>query len=310
MLADIKEKEGNIEEAALLLQEVQVETFGAMERREKSEYILDQMRLVLAKKDFIRTQIISKKLNPKLLEADDFQDLKIRYYGYMVMYWLHEEKYLEVSKAYHNVYKTASIQADDTKWKAALTSHAIYLILASYDNEQTDMMNKLDTMEKKKLEKVPAYQQLVKLFLKNELAQWPLAAEAEIKAHEAFQDSPHEGGKARWEVLRKRVVQHNIKVISEYYDQIHAKRFCELIGVDDKVAELELSEMVTSKFVCAKIDRPGGVIKFGVKQTYTDRLNDWSGSIGKLLDHVETVCHLIQKEQMVHAARAKLKAKK
>lgn len=310
MLAEIKEKEGNAEEAASLLQEVQVETFGAMERREKTEYILEQMRLVLAKKDYIRTQIISKKLNPKLLEADDFQDLKIRFYEFMVRYWLHEEKYLEVSKAYHHMYKTACIQADESKWKACLTAHALYLILASYDNEQSDMLNKLDTMEAKKLEKLPAYQGLVKLFLTNELAKWPLAAEAEIKSHEAFQDTPFDGGKARWETLRKRVVQHNIKVISLFYDQIHTKRFCELVGVDDKVAELELSEMVTSKFVHAKIDRPGGVIMFGEKQTYTDRLNDWSGSISKLLDHVETVCHLISKEQMVHAARAKLKAKK
>merc|ERR1712232_1374807 len=138
-------------------------------------------------------------------------------------------------------------------------------------------------MEVKKLEKVPAYQGLVKLFLTNELAQWPLAAETEIKAHEAFQDTPFEGGKARWETLRKRVVQHNIKVISQYYDQIKTTRFCELIGVDDKVAEAELSEMVTSKFVHAKIDRPGGMIKFGVKQTYTDRLNDWFGNIASCL---------------------------
>lgn len=310
MLAEIKEKEGDVEGAAELLQEVQVETFTAMERREKTEYILEQMRLVITKKDYIRTQIISKKLNPKLLEADDFQDLKIRYYEFMVRYWLHEEKFLDVSKSYHCIFKTASIQADESKWKACLTNHALYLIMAPYDNEQADMMNKLSTMEVKKLEKIPAFQGLVKLFLTNELATWPLAAEAEIKAHEAFQDKPFDGGPARWDTLRKRVTQHNIKVISEMYDQIHTKRFCELIGVDDKVAEKELSEMVTSKFVQAKIDRPGGSIKFGAKQTYTDHLNGWSGSIGKLLDHVETVCHLIQKEQMVHAARAKLKAKK
>jgi len=105
-------------------------------------------------------------------------------------------------------------------------------------------------------------------------------------------------------------VQHNIKVISEYYAQINTSRLCELLGLDSKETEKELSEMVCSKFVHAKIDRPAGTIKFGLKQTYTDRLNDWSDSIGKMLDLVENTCHLIQKEQMVHAARAKLKAKK
>merc|ERR1719188_808684 len=107
MQAEIKEAEGNIEEAANLLQEVQVESFGAMERREKTEYILNQMRLVLGKKDFVRTQIISRKINPKLLEAEDFQDLKITYYEYMVRYWLHEKKHLDVCKCYLAIYQTA-----------------------------------------------------------------------------------------------------------------------------------------------------------------------------------------------------------
>ena len=49
-----------------------------MERREKAEYILEQMRLVLGKKDFVRLQIISRKINPKLLNADDFQDIKLK----------------------------------------------------------------------------------------------------------------------------------------------------------------------------------------------------------------------------------------
>lgn len=310
LLADIKEKEGNFEEAATLLQEVQVETFGAMERREKTEYILDQLRLVLLKKDYVRTQIISKKLNPKLLEADDMQDLKVQYYEFMVKFWLHEGKFLDVCKAYYSIFKTANVQADEAKWKPALTAHTIYLCLAVFDNEQHDMLQKLYTLEAKKLEKAPAIKALAKLFLTEELAPWSSTISDDVKAHEVFQDSPHEGAAKRLEVLKKRVVQHNIKVVSTYYDQIHTNRFCELVGVSDKEAELELSEMVCSKFVHAKIDRPGGMIRFGQKLTHTDRLNDWSGSIAKLLDHVETTCHLIQKEQMVHAARAKLKPKK
>ncbi len=49
----------------------QVETFGSMEKKEKVEFILEQMRLCLAKKDFIRTQIISKKINIKYFDDKD-----------------------------------------------------------------------------------------------------------------------------------------------------------------------------------------------------------------------------------------------
>jgi len=39
-----------------------------MEKKEKAEFILEQMRLCLAKKDYIRTQIISKKITTKFFD--------------------------------------------------------------------------------------------------------------------------------------------------------------------------------------------------------------------------------------------------
>lgn len=78
----MKEEEGDIIEAANIIQELQVETYGSMEKREKVELILEQMRLCLAKKDYIKTQIISKKINTKFFEDADTQDLKLKFYRY------------------------------------------------------------------------------------------------------------------------------------------------------------------------------------------------------------------------------------
>ena len=49
----------------------QVETYGSMEKKEKVEFILEQMRLCLAKRDYIRTQIISKKVSLKFFDDKD-----------------------------------------------------------------------------------------------------------------------------------------------------------------------------------------------------------------------------------------------
>lgn len=38
------------------------------------------MRLCLAKKDFIRTQIIAKKISVKFFDEKDTHDLKLKYY--------------------------------------------------------------------------------------------------------------------------------------------------------------------------------------------------------------------------------------
>ncbi len=41
-----------------------------MEKKEKAEFILEQMRLCIAVKDYIRTQIISKKISTKFFQEE------------------------------------------------------------------------------------------------------------------------------------------------------------------------------------------------------------------------------------------------
>lgn len=53
-----------------------------MERKEKVEFILEQMRLCLAKKDYIRTQIISKKISIKFFEGDD-EEIQVKELTYL-----------------------------------------------------------------------------------------------------------------------------------------------------------------------------------------------------------------------------------
>lgn len=48
-----------------------------MEREEKVKFILEQMRLCMAKSDFIRTQIISKKISTKFF-ADKSDIVQVR----------------------------------------------------------------------------------------------------------------------------------------------------------------------------------------------------------------------------------------
>lgn len=72
-LAQIQEERGNISEAAKILQDQQVETFGSMDKREKVEFILEQMRLCLANHDYVRTQIISKKISVRFFDTEGVQ---------------------------------------------------------------------------------------------------------------------------------------------------------------------------------------------------------------------------------------------
>lgn len=53
-----------------MLQDLAVETFGSMERREKTEFIIEQMRLNYEKKDYIRLAIVARKINTKFFQDE------------------------------------------------------------------------------------------------------------------------------------------------------------------------------------------------------------------------------------------------
>jgi len=106
MLVKHKENEESINEAARILQEVQVETYGSMDKREKLEFILYQMKIMIKKRDFVRLFIISKKINSKSIEDKGIEDLKILYYSYLIYYFTHEKKFFENANSYKTIYDT------------------------------------------------------------------------------------------------------------------------------------------------------------------------------------------------------------
>jgi 26S proteasome regulatory subunit N5 len=104
MLAKIYETEqNNIPLACDTIQDVHVETYGSLSKKEKAVYILEQIRLNLLKRDYIRTAIHSRKMNPKTLEEDGFEDIKIKYYTMQIEYYTSEKNPWEITQAYFKV---------------------------------------------------------------------------------------------------------------------------------------------------------------------------------------------------------------
>ena len=63
ILSDIKKNQGDVKGAAEVLCELQVETFGSMDRREKTEFILDQVALCIENHDWPQAAILSRKIS-------------------------------------------------------------------------------------------------------------------------------------------------------------------------------------------------------------------------------------------------------
>jgi len=302
-LAMIHEEDGNKEEAAKIMQELQVETYGSMERQEKVELILEQMRLCLSTQDFIRAQIISKKISTRFFENQKHNDLKLKFYGYMIELGQHEHDYLDICRNYRQIQDTDSVKEDVAKHLMTVRNIVLYVVLAKYDNEQSDLIHRIS--EERSLEDLPQYLEVLEKFTTKEL----ISQAAFSSTYETLlRDGPEatavfsrdEAGEKRWADLKARVVEHNIRMMAQYYTKIRLTRMAQLLALTETETEDCLSDMVVSGTVSAKTDRLEGIVDFTQQQDPLENLNQWSSNTNKLMDLVMKTTHLINKEEMVH----------
>jgi len=270
-----------------------------MKKKEKTEYILEQMRLCLEKKDYIRTHLISKKIHPKVLAEPDFEQIKINFNNLMIKYHHNERSHLEIAKCYHQIYNTPVIKSHEAEWIKQLKLIVLYVILAEHNNEQSDFINRL--YQDPNLAKIPDYKNLMTSFLSHEvmnLVDIERRYFKELSQLPPFAD-PVESKKL-FEDLSLRIIEHNIRVIAKYYNRIRTNRLAQLLHLDIPETEKHLSRLVVSNAVFAKIDRPHGIISFKKTEQPNDTLNAWGSDIENLLSLTENTCHLIHRENMVH----------
>jgi 26S proteasome regulatory subunit N5 len=115
LIVKSKENDNDILEAANILQEVQVETYGSMDKREKLEFILYQMKIMLKKKDYVRFYIISKKINENNINDPEIADLKANYYSYMAIYHNEQKEYPQACRCYRILDQTITSAANHKK---------------------------------------------------------------------------------------------------------------------------------------------------------------------------------------------------
>jgi len=151
ILSNIKKSQGDLNAAADILCELQVETFGSMTRREKTEFILEQVALCIERGDWTQASILIRKINKRYFNRkpkksaeeieelkkqaeerektrgpdeapmevdDDVTDLKLRYYDQQIVLANHDYKYLDVCKHYREVLDTEAVENNPEQLRA------------------------------------------------------------------------------------------------------------------------------------------------------------------------------------------------
>lgn len=301
ILSDILLNEKNdLDKACEVLSELQVETYASMEIEDKIEFILDQMKLNNMKGDFQFSKILSRKILIRTLEK--FADLKLRYYQLITEIAQFENDYENIVKYNLNIYNIPKIQGDLDESLKYLKKIAIYVVLTPYSNLQNDLISRV--VIDKNLSKLPTEEELIKIFTTKELISWKKFQDvivSKLLTDEIF-DQNNEKGKLHLEDLKKRVTELNLRVISIYYSSIKLDRLCQLLELNQMETENFIIDLVNKGDLYAKINRPFNVVNFIRPKTENELLNEWSSNIDKLLESIETIEHLINKEEMIHAS--------
>ncbi|KAI6118976.1 hypothetical protein EV401DRAFT_2057426 [Pisolithus croceorrhizus] len=287
----------SLQTATDLLSDLQVETYSSMERREKTEFILEQIRLLIAlarlkdgevakttekegkiglgggEPEWVKARVGGRKVNETFLKEKENEDLKLKFHELMIQLALHRSAYLDVAKHYEKVWDTPSIKEDEGKNRAALEHIIYYVVLAPHDNEQSDMLYHL--FVNPALEKLELHYNLVKSFVTRELMRWP---GIEALYGPFLANDPY---------LHTRVIEHNIRVVAHYYTRITLSRLTTLLDLTPQQTEETLARLVVSKTIWARIDRPAGIVNFRSKQSTEDVMNHWSSDMQRLLGLVE-----------------------
>lgn len=314
ILADIYlNKKNNLDKAAEILCDLQVETYSLMPFETKIEFILEQVRLTLEKKDYSQAKVLSRKILIKTLKGFDNADkYKAQYLKYLLEINKHENDYIMVVKNSLLLIEIPEIK-ESPEYNDLLVSIIYYVILSPYDNYQSDLIQRVKANSVFSKAVDATIFKLLEIFTTSELIQ---SERIETDYRSFFDKLSVFSAESANGDLQKRIVEHNLRIVNRFYLTIKLERLAQLLHLSSSEAETYVSEMVNNGMISAKINRPQGVIKFETLQDgraanvdNSDNINEvldkWVYDVDSLLEEIDSIGHLINKEEMMYGIKQK-----
>jgi 26S proteasome regulatory subunit N5 len=323
-MTEIYLMDNNIEEAAKLIQDVQIEAFGSLESDYKIDYILFQMQVLIEKGDYIRTLIVSNKIKRNHLDDEGIELLKIRFFRLMILYYVHEKKYLEASKCYKILYdfvksindKLIEVEKDHKEIKPKIIdnyikvkkendlvnlfeNYVLYLSICPPELETKNMLNELILKYKKELDINKNILYIVEKRLSDEIILIDDNLFSRYKDFEIFKKNAD-----LLKLFRKYWIQHDLSLFEKFFGKIHIERISQMTKVPIDEIESELADMVVNNYIFARINRIEKIVNFRKKTDHHDVLDNFNYDMDNMLKKIEETCHLINKEYLKHGIKA------
>ena len=323
-MTEIHLMNNQVDEAAKLIQDVQIEAFGSLENKYKVDYILFQMQVLLQKGDYIRTLIVSNKIKRPHLDDEGFELLKIRFFQLMIEYFFHEKKYIDVSKSYKTLYdfvksindKLGEIEKNNKELKPEIVNnyiivkkendpkkffenYVLFLSICPPELETKNMLNELHLKYKKELDLDENILYIVEKRLSDDIILIDNDLFKKFKDYEIFKTYPD-----LIKLFRKYWIQHDLSLFEKFFGKIHIERISEMTLAPIDEIENELADMVVNNYIFAKINRIEKIVNFRKKTDHHDELDNFNYDMSSMLKKIEETCHLINKEYLKYGIKS------
>ncbi|CRL07268.1 CLUMA_CG020247, isoform A [Clunio marinus] len=308
-LAAIHKRNGNIEKAISILEDLKIDTLTSLEKTERIEIILQLMELLIESKEFVKCLIIAKKINKSHLnQTKEVEAQKLKFYELMIVID-QNSNYSNTSSHYQKMLNTDFITSQIDKRKQTLIFSIVYCVLAPFDREKSDMMHRL--MNHKYIDEVPLYKEFLKEFTTIELINW-YSIKSKFKEDLmtlGIFNLNNEDGLKKWKDFRTATIEHNVKVFASYYQRAYLSNMSEFLDINIDETEKHLCNLIINKSINAKIDRLSGIVTFHQKIfnlsdphktknlcEQEDFLHDWLCQLSSIMNIIDNTTHLINKE--------------
>ena len=323
-MTEIHLMNNQIDEAAKLIQDVQIEAFGSLDNKYKVDYILFQMQVLLEKGDYIRTLIVSNKIKRNHLDDEGYELLKIRFFNLMIKYFFHEKKFLDISKSYKTLYDFVKLINDklievekknkeikpeiienyvlvkkENDAKKLFENYVLFLSICPPELETKNMLNELHLKYKKELDLDENILYIVEKRLSDDIILIDNDLFKKFKDYEIFKTYPD-----LIKLFRKYWIQHDLSLFEKFFGKIHIERISEMTLAPIDEIENELADMVVNNYIFAKINRIEKIVNFRKKTDHHDELDNFNYDMSSMLKKIEETCHLINKGYLKYGIKS------
>ncbi|WUR04797.1 proteasome subunit RPN5 (RPN5) [Vairimorpha necatrix] len=266
---DLMNRSASCEEALGIILDVPIETFTLVDDSTIIKYQLDQFRLCIENRDWVKASIVMKRIRQRYFEENNAPEERLNFYKYKIQLLLGQSKFEEASQAYLDINKLY----ENTEYSILASFYGI--IGYSYDKKLLEIChNDKNNDENMRL--------ILDKFLNNLLITKEIIEDIRnvVKMFidlDQYIDYVHEA-----------INNHNYMIIEKYYSTINLSTFTNLMDCKEEDLIKKISNMVNNKRSYCKINQRERLVVFDNKKLEV--------GVDELMDNLIKVDHLIHKE--------------